>query len=364
VAFGAAHGGIPEEQVRNMLRQFTEQRFVEPGEFRAQGEFERFEQESRKRFEEFRQLEEQFRGPGTSGFPGQKGFPQIPGFEQEEGGVPSFGGFAGPGGCASPSECIKYCTENKDECFSFGPPGQPQVLPGEGGIPRGKEFGLPQEEFVPRLQENLILEFKPEEIQLFQFRGQEDRKEFFKQKFEEFQGEEGLPFKGGMCPAAPYIPCPEGTVEKTYTNQDGCPVQQCIAAADASLQDDKAGACAREGGVWDGGTCRPPSAPEQFFPETRPIQEQIFQQTQEQVQRQVQQQELEQQIHQQEQELQQQLQLLQQQTSPQQFSPPPSPESFVAPPSPTPPVFTPPPTSTGGSVLDAVGKLLKRLIGR
>ena len=66
--------------------------------------------------------------------------------------------------------------------------------------------------------------------------------------------------------------------------------------------------------------------------------EQIIQQTQEQIQRQIQQQQLEQQIQEQQRQLEQQLQLLQQQSLP--------------------------PTSTGGSILDAAGNILKQFLRR
>ncbi len=156
VAFGAAHGGVPPEEVRRMLREFTAGRFEARGEFGPSEDFRRFEEEARKRFQEFRALEEQFRGKGfpegfgpPGGFPGAPGeFPGAPpgGFP---GGGPAGGpGFVGPGGCTSPSECIKYCSEHKEECFSFGPPGMPQFRPPEGGIPPGHE--------EPRLRQGLI----------------------------------------------------------------------------------------------------------------------------------------------------------------------------------------------------------------
>lgn len=141
IAFGAAHGGIPEEEVRKMLKEFQESKF-EHGfgggvEFGHPGEFRRFEEEANQRFEEFRVLEENFRGgqfPG-GGFPPPFAGGDFPGQgrggfsgegEQGGGGFVGGPGFVGPGGCTSPNECIKYCSEHKDECFDRGNQGQGQ----------------------------------------------------------------------------------------------------------------------------------------------------------------------------------------------------------------------------------------------
>lgn len=141
VAFGAAHGGLPEAEVRRMLKEFAEGRFEAHGDFGPPEEFRRFEEGARRRFEEFRQLEVGFRGGPPTGFPGAPGaFPGAPG--AFPGGPPGGPGFVGPGGCTAPAECIKYCTEHREECFSFGPPGAPGVRPPEGGLPPG--FGVPE----------------------------------------------------------------------------------------------------------------------------------------------------------------------------------------------------------------------------
>ncbi|OGZ97788.1 MAG: hypothetical protein A3B34_01690 [Candidatus Sungbacteria bacterium RIFCSPLOWO2_01_FULL_54_21] len=150
VAFGATHGGVPLAQAREMLKQFSERRFEVrggSGEFGSDGfeDFQKFERDAGRRFEEFRALEEQFRGKNFLG--GQEGSVHREG-SQPFGGSGEGGGtsFAGPGGCASPAECIKYCTDHRDECFGGGPsdrkeqdgqrgfqgefPGRPDKFPG------------------------------------------------------------------------------------------------------------------------------------------------------------------------------------------------------------------------------------------
>lgn len=225
VAFAAAHGGVPVEQAREMLKQFTERRLDAvgpggPGGFGPPPDLRRFEDEGRKRFEEFRLLEEQFRGQtfpefpgGPGGFPGgpegpngpggQGSFPGKPGQFGSGPGEGRFpGGFAGPGGCASPVECIKYCTENKETCFGVvdpfvgGPIGGP-LRPQEQG--RG---GFGEEEGVPRLKSNLIQEFKPGELpEDFHQKSFEERQHFFHEKFGPPPGaQEGFPGRPGEFP--------------------------------------------------------------------------------------------------------------------------------------------------------------------
>lgn len=211
VAFAAAHGGVPPEQARAMLRQFTEQRFNAggPGEFGPPQDFRRFEEEGQRRFEEFRQLEGQFRGPGGPGFPGGPGgfgppggfpgpgefpggpggFPGGPGGPGEQG-----GGHVGPGGCTSPQECIKYCTDHRDECFgpSSSGPGGPSDRgdSSRGGFP-GEGFGPPQ------LRSGLLQEFKPGELpEDFHQKPFEERQQFFQERFGPPPGSEGGGFPG------------------------------------------------------------------------------------------------------------------------------------------------------------------------
>ncbi|MBI2113398.1 MAG: hypothetical protein HYT50_02370 [Candidatus Wildermuthbacteria bacterium] len=144
IAFGATHGGVPEGEVREMLKQFQEKRFEVQGDFqgfRPPEDFRRFEEEALGRFEQFKLLEQEFRGR-------EFGPPQ--GFGPA-GPQPGPGKFVGPGGCTSPSECIAYCAENKSACFDFKDLGDPS---------RAHEGNMPPGEFRPQLQNNLILEFK------------------------------------------------------------------------------------------------------------------------------------------------------------------------------------------------------------
>lgn len=234
IAFGATHGGVPPEQVREMLKQFTERRFEVHGgvgEFGPQGfeDFSRFEGESQKRFEEFRMLEEQFRGKGfpggpPGGFPGagefrgapgefpggpggfSGGFPGVPG--GFPGGPDGGAAFVGPGGCTSPTECIRYCTEHKDECFG-GSPGT-----GRGGEHEEEGGFFQGESGAPRLRGNILHEFKGDELpEGFYQLPPGEREQFFHQNFPEFnapdpsqfpgRGIEGFPGRPGEFPGKP-----------------------------------------------------------------------------------------------------------------------------------------------------------------
>lgn len=214
IAFGATHGGLPEGEVRNMLKQFQERRFELRGEFQPPEDFRRFEEEGQRRFEEFRQLEEHFRGGsafGTSGmmpFQGMSSEGQL-GFVSHEGRESQF---VGPGGCASPAECIKYCADHKNECFSFGPPGAPDARPPEGGIPpaageaRFERPGREGERFEPpHLRSDLMFEFKSESLpEGFQNLPPEKREEFFRQNMEKFRSSPGqFPGKPSVRQGAP-----------------------------------------------------------------------------------------------------------------------------------------------------------------
>src|SRR3989338_7001896 len=139
IAFGSAHANISQEEAMRMMREFN--RELSGREFRPEKEFEQMEGEQFRKFEEFRQLEREFRGKSEV-----FGAPPSVGIKEE--GVKK-AQFIGPGGCASPDECIKYCKEHREECFSFGAPGQPQARPGEGGIPPG-EPGERKEPIEPK----------------------------------------------------------------------------------------------------------------------------------------------------------------------------------------------------------------------
>lgn len=237
VAFGAVHGGLSEEEVRQMLRDFTERKQYFSGPQGPQGfqppeDFRQFEGQVMYKFEQFKILEQGFRGIEGGGF-GQ--------FQPT--GAPNF---TGPGGCTSPSECIKYCTEHKEECFSFGPPGQPGAVPPEGGVPPG-------------------IEFKPPE---------------------------GFPDKGGtiptVCPAMPTVDsCPPDQEKIVVFDSPGCGTyymcrpkffsqcpegqywdgQTCVTATtnqptteqSPTFMPDPATECAKNGGNWTGNNCEFPT---------------------------------------------------------------------------------------------------------
>lgn len=196
IAFAAAHAGVSEEEARSMLKQFTEKHLEETGEFRPPEDLERFKEEQLQRFEEFKQLEQQFRGPGIMPFTSQPlmASPQKPGeFQQnEQGGKPFGEGFVGPGGCTSPTECIHYCLENKKECFKE----IPQRGHGVGGmsnIIRIQNMKPSQQEMAPQLRTNLLKKFNSSQFPPQQFNTQQEKEEFYKKKLEELQRQGGFP---------------------------------------------------------------------------------------------------------------------------------------------------------------------------
>ena len=235
IAFAAAHGGIDADQARQMLSEFTTGKFSE-GHGNSFEDFQRGHEDAAMRFNEFKQLEEQFRGGRGDegrgfGHSGDRRFDSPPGKfpEQQPGqgrglGV-NFGAgqqnFVGPGGCTGPAECIKYCSEHKEECFNGGPQhdddsrrdagsreenneddgrddnqprdfsqfGRPQF--GRPQFGQGSE-GESQEHFMPQLRGNIVHEFKSEELpQGFEQRTTEQKQQFFREKFQQSKGEEG-----------------------------------------------------------------------------------------------------------------------------------------------------------------------------
>ena len=354
IAFGATHGGIPEDQVRQMLKEFTEGTHSGPGGFRPPEDFRRFEQEGMRKFEEFRALEQEFRGGAKQGFgPQPGGFPGGPGRPQGQGGE-----FAGPGGCTSPAECIKYCSENKSECFSFGGPGQPGATPPQGGIAPGQGFDQGRSQFRPQLRDNLKIEFHEGELPEFQSEDQkreffqqnfnelrenitnnvsdEQRKQIFEQQFQQFRGgmpgefhQEGqFPGQPGQFPGQPpegFQPRPEGQFEQQFQQQ----FQQQV---DQQFQQEFQRQFEQQPQQFPTGEFKPPEG--QFFP---PPGEQFVPPPTDTF------------IHQ------------EGTVAPppaESFTPPP--ETFVAPPPPTTETTAPSPPPEGGSVIDA----FKRFFGR
>lgn len=204
IAFAAAHGGVDPEKARMMLREFTERRFEGHGEFHAPEEFEKFEREARRRFEEFRTLEQEFRGkefmmpPSARGFPGRPG--EFPGRPGEFPGGPQGGtaGFVGPGGCTSPVECIKYCAEHQEECFQQG---------GSKEEPHDRGRGMPPPEFIPRIRHDIVKEVRHEDLPSgFEMLPEEEKRKFFMEKYGPPPGgimPEGRP---GMYPQGQFPP--------------------------------------------------------------------------------------------------------------------------------------------------------------
>jgi hypothetical protein len=249
IAFASAHGGIPEDQARTMLKRFTEKRFDIQGEFQNPSDFEkRFSQEHESRFEQFRQLESTFRG-GSMGRP--EGLKMMKGRQE--------GQFVGPGGCTSPDDCIKYCVEHKEKCFSFGPPGQSDYRPTEGGIPPERDF--------PRIQSDLIREFKesempfdyercktnPEECAKYmpqpsQFPNRESSKES-----EQYPSDFKTP---DICPKMPTVTAcaPNELLYVIYESPECGKYYDCKPGEDY-YKEDPSLMCAKSGGSWDGSNC-------------------------------------------------------------------------------------------------------------
>ena len=291
-------------------------------------------------------------------------------------------GGKGPGDCKGREECEAFCndTANQETCFMFGKEhgliSEEDLKNIEEGTRQMKEgISTAPPEVAECLQERIGAEVL-QKIEAGTFMPNPQIGDSMRLCFEEFmprpeegfspqgqfdprdgrasEDESGAPFQGEFEDRVPeefrnFIPedteglTPED-LEQIIREQQEQRMEQQIRqqfVPQTQQQSGRAASCAEEGGTWDGSGCRPAVQSEGFFPETRSAQDQQdIQQTQEQVQRQIQQQQLEQQIQEQQRQLQEQLQLLQQQTSP------------------------PPPTSTGGSMLDAAGTLLKQFLRR
>lgn len=140
VAFAATHGGLPEEAARKMLEEFMRQKARHEGDFES---VRRFEEETKKRFKEFREIEKNF----------------APESREE---MQPIGNFGGPDGCKTAEECQKVCMENPQKCMpsNFQRPAQNQfhgqddarcMIPeGCPGMSGGQEF---QKEFQKQFDE-------------------------------------------------------------------------------------------------------------------------------------------------------------------------------------------------------------------
>ena len=232
IAFAAAHGGISDDQARKMVKEFT------AGKFEAANgttdNFQTYQDNSAARFEEYKVLEQQFRGKGSFGqgfggqpgmdnehmspppgkFPGQR-FEDARGIEDSNGtgegkSIGSSGnmgrqqsGFVGPGGCTSPTECIKYCSEHRDECFSKMP--NTGLQQGEGNVgnqegrfsQQSRGFGTMPPQAMPQFRSNTVHKITSEDLpQGFEQRTPEERQKFFQEKFQQLQGGEHGGFPG------------------------------------------------------------------------------------------------------------------------------------------------------------------------
>ncbi len=196
VAFAASHGNVSQDAARAMLKQFTEDRFAADAEgVPTPEDFQQSTDEQFQKFEEFRQLEEQFRGdagaaakflnssddamplpPGS--MPGAEpwtGGPQAGASDEGRHGM----GFVGPGGCTSPAECIRYCAEHRDECFGSGRQQQSQDQSGDQGSQSPAGTG------IRHLRTDILQQVRPGDLpQGFDHLSPEDRQKIFRRVFE------------------------------------------------------------------------------------------------------------------------------------------------------------------------------------
>lgn len=269
IAFATAHGGISGDEARQMLQEFTSAKFsanpISPD------QLPQLQQDSDTRFQEFKQLEKQFRGLGVlrlqtardmkleakpGAFPDKQ--PGEVGPTGENTDITAQPGFVGPGGCTNGSGCITYCAQHKDECFKKEPSGEHEqkntgISEGEGdgfgkqrfgnqfgsktdrqepeegtkefALPPGRGFGSGGERqggVMPQLRGNIVHEIKSEDLpQGFEQRTREEKQQFFKEKFQEFkgQGQEGA-FPGKPSQGFPGNQNPGQNFGRPESNQD------------------------------------------------------------------------------------------------------------------------------------------------
>ncbi len=265
VAFASAHGGVSEEKAREMLKKFTEQKFEGQDNFNQDQE----EQDRVEKFEEFKELEQNFRGPGQ--------------FEENDNEQSQGKRFVGPGGCASPDECIQYCSQHQEECFSFKGQGQPTNGP-------------------PQIRAGITHQLDPKEYEKCKNNPEECRQKYFRE-----QGQPPNDTQKRTCPLMPTVnECPKGQTKTViYSSEDcgtyygcrpttatNCPEGQywngtnCISYAlppssgnvqnlqenpSASPEENPADDCAKLGGTWTGDDCQLPNlSPTGYLPTHSP----------------------------------------------------------------------------------------------
>ncbi len=122
VAFGAVHGGIKDADARRMIETFHNEVHGDNNNFGGPGENLDIQKQSLDKFEQFKNLEIQFRGNNSmmggemmnrdTGEVNQTN-KQLPPNNTET--------FVRPGGCTSAESCMNYCREHMDECRTLRP---------------------------------------------------------------------------------------------------------------------------------------------------------------------------------------------------------------------------------------------------
>lgn len=152
--------------------------------------------------------------------------------------------FDGPGGCASPQECAEYCSNNKEECMRWRPPGMPPEFDEEDED--DSQFEGERFQFCSNPANRLECERRfhdgppPEEEMRDEgfgggfegpggCRSPHECFEYCRTNEEECQSfrheDEGPPPE--ICPLRPEFDCPEGFRKVYHRSAGGCPVSEC-----------------------------------------------------------------------------------------------------------------------------------------
>lgn len=208
LAFASAHGGISDSQARSMLERFIKGKTAE--QHTSSDELGHTQEDSSRKFDEYKQLEQQFRNQGNGSSTvrqGQASREADVGGKNENGSRPYF---VGPGGCTNAVACISYCADHKDECFK-----QPATVQGQEDSGSDKTKGgnfIPK----PQLRSDIIQKIDQRDLpQGFEQRTPQEKRQFFQEKFQESRDASG---------ASPVKPSQEvldkqNTEQKTGDNQ-------------------------------------------------------------------------------------------------------------------------------------------------